>query len=133
MVTSLNWFHFFLNFIPLDNLLIRSRSTSRGRHPLILPTPLVAKANGRNGPGYSSSMQVSSHHSKQRPPSPLSHGRDEERRRLHAARNHRIDDKVKIRFHFFQLHNFENFNKQKKTNYFIREIFFSGNHRIRTK
>lgn len=41
-------------------------------------------------------MAVSSHHNKQRPPSPMSHSRDEEKRRLHATKNHRIDDKVII-------------------------------------
>lgn len=73
----------------------RSRSTSRGRHAATLQHALhSAKSNGRNCPGFSNSIQISSHHSKQRPPSPINHGRDEEKRRLHASRSHRNDEKV---------------------------------------
>lgn len=81
------------------SLTILFRSNSRSRNAPLSPTP-HGKINGRNGPAYSSSsssmMAVSSHHNKQRPPSPMSHSRDEEKRRLHAAKNHRIDDKVII-------------------------------------
>lgn len=82
-------------------LTFRSRSTSRGRPAAALQHPLhSAKSNGRNGPSFSNSIQISNQHSKQRPPSPVSHGRDEEKIRLHASRSHRIDEKVYI---FFQL------------------------------
>lgn len=45
-------------------------------------------------------MPITGHHASKRPPSPLLHGRDDEtKRRIHASKSHRVDDKVfKARF-----------------------------------
>ncbi|XP_055307544.1 serine/arginine repetitive matrix protein 1 isoform X2 [Sitodiplosis mosellana] len=67
----------------------RSTSNSHLRHMPLSPSQNSGKINGRNGPSFSSSSSsmilASGHHSKQRPPSPMT--RDE--RRTH-------DDKWKI-------------------------------------
>lgn len=62
----------------------RPNSNSRLRHIPISLSQNCGKINGRNGPGYSSSSSSmvpgSGHHSKQRPPSPMT--RDDEKRRI---------------------------------------------------